>query len=67
MGKRCLQLVLTLLPLMHDNFPNKLMGKIHAQQCLAFKMADTNACVLPVSAVQTTEPTSETLGEGHVM
>ena len=40
--------------------------------CLAvfsvvFKMADTNARVLPMSAVQTTEPTSETRGDGHVM
>ena len=55
MGKHCLQLVLTLfklLVLMHGDFPNKLMRKIHAEQ---FKMVDTtNACVLPTRLVSCT-------------
>ena len=37
MGKHCLQLVLTLLPLlvlMHCDFPNRLTRKMHADQCL---------------------------------
>ena len=65
MGKHCLQLVVTLLPLMHGNFSNKLTRKIHAAQLvfsIIFKMVDTNACMLPMSAVQTSEPMSKTRG-----
>ena len=43
MGKHCLQLVVTLLPLMHGNFSNKLTRKIHAAQLvfsIIFKMVD---------------------------
>ena len=54
MGKHCLQLVLTLL-LLHGDFPNKLMRKIHAEQCLALYSRQG------LSAVQTSEPTSKTL------
>ena len=42
-----LQLVLTLLPLMHGDFPNKLTRKIHAEQCLALYSrwwTPTHAC-----------------------
>ena len=47
MGKHCLQLVLTPLPLMHGNFPNKLTRKIHGEQCLALYSrwrTPTHAC-----------------------
>ena len=62
-----LQLVLTLLPLMHGDFPNKLTRKIHAEQCLALysirRTQQTHACFqLGLSAVQTSEPTRKTRG-----
>ena len=53
MGKHCLQLVLTLL-LLHGDFPNKLMRKIHAEQCLALYSR------LGLSAVQTSQPARHT-------
>ena len=46
-GKALSQLVLTLLPLMHDDFPNKLTRKIHAEQCLVLYSrwrTQTHAC-----------------------
>ena len=63
MGKHCLQLVLTFtfcfLVLMHCNFPNKLIIKIHAEQCLALYSrwwTQTRACFQQgLSAVDSTD------------
>ena len=52
---------------MHGDFPNKLTKKIHAAYCLVlysrWQTQQTHACFqLGLSAVQTSEPTSNTQG-----
>ena len=59
--------MITLHPLIHGDFPNKLTRKIYAEQCLAlysrWRTQQTHACFqLGLSAVQTSEPTCKTQG-----
>ena len=67
MGKDCLQLVLTLL-LLFSAYARQFSEQTDEKNpcwvvfSVTFKMADTNTCVLPMSAAQTSELTSKTRG-----